>query len=115
MPKHFEGEPVYHNKFISIKTGEEIILGDCVYAEELEKKGLGHYYKSISEATKDYYILWKVENGKIFWIYETYEEIKKEYDALIAGGMSEEDASLSILNTYGKDPVAYKRILTPRK
>ena len=56
MPRHYNGAPIFQFMCKGVKTGEDVTLGACYFAEEVSKTIGGHYYEDIAEATNDYVI-----------------------------------------------------------
>ena len=100
MPRHFKGAPIHHFGFKDVKTGDEVTLGACWYNEEVSKALGGHYYEEITEAVKDFDILWKLSDERISVVAETFEEVQLEYQRMLQEGVSPQDINSAMMEYY---------------
>ena len=73
MPRHYNGAPIFHFICKDVKTGEDVTLGACYFAEEVSKTIGGHYYEDIVEATNDFDILWSLSDERISPVADTFD------------------------------------------
>ncbi len=102
IAKHFYGEPIYHFTCRDVKTGEEVILGTCLYASELEQTVGGHYYANITEATSDFDMLWDLSDSGISPVADTFEEVQEEYQRMLSQGVSQEEINSAMITSFKK-------------
>lgn len=100
MPKHYEGYPIYHFLCKDVKTGEDIALGLCYFAEEVANTVGGYYYRDIIDATEDFDILWNVTMEKISPVADTFDEVKVEYERMLSEGVSTEEINSAMIELF---------------
>ena len=79
MPRNYMGYGVFHFYFKDVETDEEIILGECVRATELNKTSDIKYYEEIKDAEEEYYILWRYNDYNVSKINAELEEVQYEH------------------------------------
>ena len=84
MPKTYNGAPIFHFLCKDVKTSEDITLGSCFFDKEVSKILGEHYYSEITDAEKDYDILWQVTSERISPVADTFEEVQAEYQRMLS-------------------------------
>ena len=102
MPRHYNGEPIYHFMCKDVKTGEEFTLGSCYFANEVSSVLGGHYYADITEATRDFDILWDLSDEGISPVADTFEEVQAEYQRMLSEGVTSEEINSAMMNLFQK-------------
>lgn len=97
MPRHYNGAPIFHFIFKDVKTGEDITLGACYFAEEVSKTIGGLYYEDIVEATNDFDILWNLSDERIRPVADTFDEVQVEYQRMINEGVTLEEINSAMI------------------
>ena len=100
MPRHYNGAPIFHFMCNDVKTGEDVTLGACYFAEEVSKTIGGHYYEDIVEATNDFDILWSLSDERISPVADTFDEVQAEYQRMINEGVSPEKINSSMITLF---------------
>lgn len=100
MPRHYNGAPIFHFMCKDVKTGEDVTLGACYFAEEVSKTIGGHYYEDIVEATNDFDILWSLSDERISPVADTFDEVQAEYQRMINEGVSPEEINSSMITLF---------------
>ena len=100
MPRNYNGAPIFHFMCKDVKTGEDVILGACCFAEEVSEAVGGYYYEDIVEATNDFDILWNLSNERIRPIADTFNEVQAEYQRLINDGVSPEEINSAMITLF---------------
>ena len=100
MPRHYNGAPIFHFMCKDVKTGEDVTLGACYFAEEVSKTIGGHYYEDIVEATNDFDILWSLSDDRISPVADTFDEVQAEYQRMINEGVSPEEINSSMITLF---------------
>ena len=100
MPRHYNGAPIFHFICKDVKTGEDVTLGACYFAEEVSKTIGGHYYEDIVEATNDFDILWSLSDERISPVADTFDEVQAEYQRMINEGVSPEEINSSMITLF---------------
>ena len=100
MPRHYNGAPIFHFMCKDVKTGEDVTLGACYFAEEVSKTIGGHYYEDIAEATNDFDILWSLSDERISPVADTFDEVQAEYQRMINEGVSPEEINSSMITLF---------------
>jgi hypothetical protein len=100
MTKPFRGKPVIFFNFCSIKTGEIISLGVCIYNDEMEQITGQKYYRNIISAIEYYNILWDVTINGIKRLLEPFENVQNEYFKMLDEGVKENDADNFLVEEY---------------
>lgn len=88
--RNYNGEPIFHFTYKDVKTGEEVILGSCLFNQEVSDILGGHYYSEITDAADDFDILWSVSDEKISPIDDNFETVQAEYQRMLNEGISQE-------------------------
>ena len=100
MPRHYNGAPIFHFICKDVKTGEDVTLGACYFAEEVSKTIGGHYYEDIVEATNDFDILWSLSDERISPVADTFDEVQAEYQRMINEGVSVEEINSAMITLF---------------
>lgn len=100
MPRHYNGAPIFHFMCKDVKTGEDVTLGACYFAEEVSKTIGGHYYEDIVEATNDFDILWSLSDDRISPVADTFDEVQAEYQRMINEGVSPEEINSAMITLF---------------
>ena len=100
IPRHYNGAPIFHFMCKDVKTGEDVTLGACYFAEEVSKTIGGHYYEDIVEATNDFDILWSLSDERISPIADTFDEVQAEYQRMINEGVSPEEINSAMITLF---------------
>ena len=100
MPRHYNGAPIFHFMCKDVKTGEDVTLGACYFAEEVSKTIGGHYYEDIVEATNDFDILWSLSDERISPVADTFDEVQAQYQRMINEGVSPEEINSSMITLF---------------
>ena len=100
MPRHYNGAPIFHFMCKDVKTGEDVTLGACYFAEEVSKTIGGHYYEDIVEATNDFDILWSLSDERISPVADTFDEVQTEYQRMINEGVSPEEINSAMITLF---------------
>lgn len=100
MPRHYNGAPIFHFMCKDVKTGEDVTLGACYFAEEVSKTIGGHYYEDIVEATNDFDILWSLSDERISPVADTFDEVQAEYQRMINEGVSPEEINSAMITLF---------------
>ncbi len=100
MPRYYNGAPIFHFMCKNVKTGEDVTLGACYFAEELSKTIGGNYYSDIVDATNDFDILWNLSDEKISPVADTFDEVQKEYQRMINEGVSPEEINSDMIALF---------------
>ena len=100
MPRHYNGAPIFHFMCKDVKTGEDVTLGACYFAEEVSKTIGGHYYEDIVEATNDFDILWSLSDERISTVADTFDEVQAEYQRMINEGVSPEEINSAMITLF---------------
>lgn len=100
MPRHYNGAPIFHFMCKDVKTGEDVTLGACYFAEEVSKTIGGHYYEDIVEATNDFDILWSLSDERISPVADTFDEVQAEYQRMINEGVSVEEINSAMITLF---------------
>ncbi len=100
MPRYYNGAPIFHFMCKNVKTGEDVTLGACYFAEELSKTIGGNYYSDIVDATNDFDILWNLSDEKISPVADTFDEVQKEYKRMINEGVSPEEINSDMIALF---------------
>ena len=100
MPRHYNGAPIFYFMCKDVKTGEDVTLGACYFAEEVSKTIGGHYYEDIVEATNDFDILWSLSDERISPVADTFDEVQTEYQRMINEGVSPEEINSSMITLF---------------
>ena len=100
MPRHYNGAPIFHFMCKDVKTGEDVTLGACYFAEEVSKTIGGHYYEDIVEATNDFDILWSLSDDRISPVADTFDEVQAEYQRMINEGVSVEEINSAMITLF---------------
>ncbi len=100
MPRHYNGEPIFHFIFKDVKTGEDTILGACYFNQEVSEILGGYYYNEITEAENDFDILWNVSNERISPIDDAFEDVQAEYQRMLNEGVSQEEINSAIMTLF---------------
>lgn len=100
MPRHYNGAPIFHFICKDVKTGEDVTLGACYFAEEVSKTIGGHYYEDIVEATNDFDILWSLSDERISPVADTFDEVQAEYQRMINEGVSPEEINSAMITLF---------------
>lgn len=100
VSKHYDGHPIYHFYFKSVKTGKDVNLVSC--AADIEEPSIlgNHFYSNIVDATNDFDILWQISDDKISLLNIPYEEIRKDYLKMIKEGLVPSDINQLFLEQY---------------
>lgn len=106
MPRHYDGAPIFHFLFKDVKTGEDVTIGSCFFAEEASNFLGGVYYDDIIEAEKDYDILWNLSDDRIRPAAETFEEVQAEYQKMLKNGISEKEVNSEMIKYYKEKRVS---------
>lgn len=100
MSRHYNGAPIFHFMCKDVKTGEDVTLGACYFAEEVSKTIGGHYYEDIVEATNDFDILWSLSDERISPVADTFDEVQAEYQRMINEGVSPEEINSAMITLF---------------
>ena len=100
IPRHYNGAPIFHFMCKDVKTGEDVTLGACYFAEEVSKTIGGHYYEDIVEATNDFDILWSLSDERISPVADTFDEVQAEYQRMINEGVSPEEINSAMITLF---------------
>lgn len=100
MPRYYNGAPIFHFMCKDVKTGEDVTLGACYFAEEVSKTIGGHYYEDIVEATNDFDILWSLSDDRISPVADTFDEVQAEYQRMINEGVSPEEINSAMITLF---------------
>ena len=100
MPRHYNGAPIFHFMCKDVKTGEDVTLGACYFAEEVSKTIGGHYYEDVVEATNDFDILWSLSDERISPVADTFDEVQAEYQRMINEGVSPEEINSAMITLF---------------
>ena len=100
MPRHYNGAPIFHFMCKDVKTGEDVTLGVCYFAEEVSKTIGGHYYEDIAEAINDFDILWSLSDERISPVADTFDEVQTEYQRMISEGVSPEEINSAMITLF---------------
>lgn len=106
MPRHYDGAPIFHFLFKDVKTGEDVTIGSCFFAEEASDILGGVYYEDIVEAEKDYDILWNLSDDRIRPVVETFEEVENEYQRMLKDGVSEKEVNSEMIKFFEEKRVS---------
>lgn len=99
-PKHYKGEPIYRFMFKDVETGEDIILGQCYFAKEVSDILDEHYYFDITEASRDFDILWNLTEEKISPVTDTFEEVQVEYQTMLNDGVDSKEINSAMIALF---------------
>ena len=109
MDKHYGGAPIVHFIYKDVKTGQNVTLGSCFFAEGASRALGGRYYNSILDATNDFDILWNVSDDIISPIDNSFDEVQSEYIRLLDEGVSSQEVNSAVIKLYsGKKQ--YKKV-----
>ena len=100
MPRHYDGAPIFHFMCKDVKTGEDVILGSCIFSQEVSKFFDGYYYSEIKEATRDFDILWNLSDERISPVADNFEEVQAEYQRLLSEDVSPEEINSIMIELF---------------
>lgn len=100
MPRHYDGAPIFHFMCKDVKTGEDITLGTCYFNEEVSNVLGGHYYQEITDAIKDYDIIWNLSYNRISPVADTFEDVQTEYQRMLNEGVSKEEINIAMITQF---------------
>lgn len=100
MPRHYNGEPIFHFMCKDVKTGEDITLGACYFSQEVSETLGGHYYSEITDAENDFDILWSLSDERISPVADTFEEVQAEYQRMLSEGVSQEEINSAMMTLF---------------
>lgn len=100
MPRHYNGEPIFHFMCKDVKTGEDITLGACYFSQAVSEALGGHYYSEITEAENDFDILWNLSDERISTVADTFEEVQAEYQRMLSEGVSQEEINSAMITLF---------------
>lgn len=109
MPRHCNGEPIFHFMCKDVKTGVDFILGSCFFADEASSVLGGHYYSDITEATHDFDILWNLSDERISPVADTFEEVQAEYQRMLSEGVTLEEINVAMMTLFHEKKQSKKR------
>lgn len=99
-PRFYNGATIIHFIFKDVKTGKDVTLGSCYFAEEVSKVLGGHYYDDILKATNDFDILWSLSDEVIRPVADTFDEIQVEYQRMINEGVAPEEINSAMITLF---------------
>ena len=100
MPKHYNGAPIFHFMCKDVKTGEDFTLGSCYFADEVSSVVGGHYYVDITEAIRDFDILWNLSDERISPVADTFDEVQAEYQRMLSEGVTSEEINSEMMTLF---------------
>lgn len=100
MPRHYNGEPIFHFIFKDVKTSEDITLGACYFSQEISEALGGQYYSEITDAENDFDILWSLSDERISPVADTFEEVQVEYQRMLSEGVSQEKINSAMITLF---------------
>lgn len=100
IPRHYCGEPIFHFIFKDVKSGEDFTLGSCFFADEVSSVFGGHYYADITEATRDFDILWSLSDERISPVAANFEEVQAEYRRMLSEGVTSEEINFAMMTLF---------------
>lgn len=100
MPGHYNGAPIFHFMCKDVKTGEDVTLVTCYFAEEMSKVFDGYYYGDIVEAANDFDILWNLSDERIRPVADTFDEVQAEYQRMINDGVTPEEINFAMITSF---------------
>jgi len=109
MPKHWDGSPIHQFRFIDVKSGEEVILGQCFENRRVSFALSEYYYSDILDASQHYDLLWKVLPDRITYVTETFEEVQGEYKRLVHDGISPDKINEIMMGHFNVQEKSYTK------
>lgn len=107
--KHIDGCPIVDFNFINVRDDSKVTLMSC--GEEMRFDDGTIIYDSILDASRDYDILWKIEDNTIKPIHNNYNYVKLTYFDLLSKGVKDYEMNEKMLNELGGEK--YIKVLKP--
>ena len=108
LPMNWHGEPIYKSVFKDVKTGDQIILNSCLFSQDISKIFGEHYYSAITDAEKDFDILWKVSDDEVRSVDDEFIHVQGIYEEMLRNGVSLKDINGAMIDYYSSLKIAYQ-------
>ena len=100
VPQNFNGAPLLHFSFKDVQTGKKIVLETCFYANAVSHLLGGQCYSQITDAVRDYDILWHLSDGVIGPVADTFEEVQTEYRRMLSEGVTLSEINSAMMELF---------------